>query len=152
MGLYGDSPGGDDGQEDNMRPRKFTSVEEKPNLWSTEATDVSRHSKKDVGGPLRAIGISTWAPSRVGLMCRVYVKPRASSRFHIWPRKREQHQDEKTTCAVDVENENQNCFTWRRSSTLFVVDNGHILALPGLKSSDSTYVFGFYSKIFKLAH
>ncbi len=66
-------------------------------------------------------------------------------------RERDQHQDEETTCAVDVENENQNCFTWRRSSTLFVVDNGRILALPGLKSSDSTYVFGFYSKIIILA-
>ncbi len=34
-----------------------------------------------------------------------------------------------------------------RSSTLFVVNNGHILALPRLKSSDSTYMFGIYSKI-----
>jgi hypothetical protein len=42
---------------------------------------------------------------------------------------------------VDVENENQNCFTWRRSSTLFVVNNGHILALSRLKSCDSTYMF-----------
>jgi hypothetical protein len=45
-----DSRGGDDGQEDNVRPRKFTSVEEKPNLWPTYATDVSRHCKKNVGG------------------------------------------------------------------------------------------------------
>jgi hypothetical protein len=58
-----------------------------------------------------------------------------------------QHQDVEDKCAVDVENENQNCFTWRRSSTLFVVNIGHILALPRLKSSDSTYMFGIYSKI-----
>ncbi len=126
-------------------------MEEMPNLYPTKATDVSRHCKKDVGGPLRAPGISTWAPLQGGLTCRVYVKPRASSRYYVWPRKQDQHQDEKTTCAVDVENENQNCLTWRRSSTLLVVDNGSILALSGLKSSDSTDVFGFYSKIVILA-
>jgi hypothetical protein len=33
--FNGDSRGGDDGYEDNVQPRKFTSVEEKPNLWTT---------------------------------------------------------------------------------------------------------------------
>ncbi len=51
VGLYGDSPGGDE-----------------------------TRCKKDLGGPLRTLGASTWAPIARGLTCRVYVKSRASSR------------------------------------------------------------------------
>ncbi len=35
VGLYGDSRGGDDGQEENVATPEVTSVEDKPNLWST---------------------------------------------------------------------------------------------------------------------
>jgi hypothetical protein len=43
--------------------------------------------------------------------------------------------------AVDVENENQNCFYVAKIQHVVVVNNGHILALLRLKSSDSTYIY-----------
>ncbi len=65
VGLYGKSRGGDDGQEDSPAPANLRCIQTR---W------------KDMGGPLRTMGIAPGPPSRGGPTCKVYVKPLASSR------------------------------------------------------------------------
>jgi hypothetical protein len=82
-------------------------------------------------GPLRTSDTSTWAPIARWANVQSVCRPRANSRWHVWP------QETIWTTTQDV----KITWTWKRrtellyvakiySSTLIAVDIGHTLALP----------------------
>ncbi len=86
MGLYGEAHGEDDGQEDNMpTPEVHQHGGDAQPLSNLRNRGVETRSKKDIVGPLRTSGTSTWAPIARGANVQSVCRPRASSRWHVWP-------------------------------------------------------------------
>ncbi len=60
VGLYSDSHGGDNGQEDYVATPEVNQYQDVFLYCHNRGVDT--RCKKDLGGPLRTSGISTWAP------------------------------------------------------------------------------------------